>query len=112
MKQYVSWKLKPVEWGFEHPITHDRDKEVTGGKIDFLETQYMNGDNVNIWIIEYDETIVTQEDLILFASAEPLFKLTILTELEVIDFLSVPYNWEVTVQDFIFTDNREVDFLI
>lgn len=105
MKNYVTWTLKPVEWGFEHPITHDRDKTITWWKVNFIETPYMDW-TVNLAIIEYDETIVAYEDLVSFSTEDPAFNLTIVDQTFVDNFLLTNYWSEVTASNFIITDKR------
>ena len=105
MKNYVTWTLKPVEWGFEHPITHDQDQSTTWWAVKFTETPYMQG-NLNIGIIEYDATVTTYDDLVAFAAVEPAFNLTIVDEAFVNSFLTTNYWGEVTASNFVFTDNR------
>lgn len=106
MKQYITWIWKIVNWGIEHPNTHDQDKAQTDWKIDFVQ-YWFEVNNVNLAVIEYDESIVSWEDLIAYANIEPLFNLTIITEEEVNTFLA--NIWDITVKDFVFTDNRPLD---
>lgn len=109
MKQYVTWKLVPVEWGMKHPITHDWDKEYTNNRVDFFETPYSFSDGRNLAIITYDENTITQEELDSYKLIEPLFELTIISESDINTLFLNEYEWLVSVTDFVFLDNRPRD---
>lgn len=107
MKNYITWIWIPVEWWIEHPNTHDQDKTGTGWQISLIETPYEFSDGRNLATIEYNEVIVSQDDLISFANIKPEFDLTIIDEIGANDLLSE--LWDITVVNFHFTDNRIVD---
>lgn len=110
MQNYITWIWKPVEWGIEHPNTHDQDKTVSWDEVNFTETPYFFSDGRNLAYITYNENITSYQDLVDFAAVEPAFELTIIDEIEANLLLSE--LWDVSVTDFVFEDNRPVDFLI
>jgi len=111
MKQYITWKGKPVEWGVEHPNTHDQDKTISGDTINFIQTPYTFIDGRNLAYIEYDENIVTQQNLIDYGLLEPAFELTIISELDANIALGLNYKGLVGVLNFTFIDDRPVDII-
>lgn len=109
MKQYITWLWIPVEWGIEHPNTHDQDKKDTWWEIEFTQTPYQFSDGRNLAIITYDDGIVTYEDLVAYWQIKPEFELHIITEEEANTLLSE--LWDITVSNFEFIDNRPTDLI-
>lgn len=115
VKAYITRIWVPVEWGIEHPNTHDQDDTETSNKVDFFQTPYCHTDGRNIAIITYDDALTSQENLITYSNIKAGFGLDCVTEAEVNTILSTTYwldgesNPFVSVSNFVFTDNRPIE---
>lgn len=108
MKQYVTYKRKKInDHFFADPNTNNGVERETGGVIKLYETPY-EVDGVFIAYIEYDENIVNVQQIEYFKNLDPAFEFTIIDESTVNILLS--QIWDIIVQDFVFTDNRPVEF--
>lgn len=105
MKQYVLWTPIKVEWGYRNPITWDFDQEITWWRVIFTETPYIVWWK-RVWYIEYDNSIISYDDLVSFTSSEPLFHLEISEEAELNSLLISEYTWKVSTTNFVFSDIR------
>lgn len=107
MKHYVTYTRKNINDNFfSDPNTDWAVEKQTQGLITFNETPYeING--VFISLIEYDTSSINLQELEYFRTLDPDFNFTIVEEDEVNKLLST--LWDVSVKDFIFTDNRPID---
>ncbi len=103
------------ENNFQHPNT---DWFANSISIDFIlhETSYSWPKNPilqeYIWILEYPDT-KTNWEIAQYKSDLAKFQMKDKTEVEVNDLLNTRYDWEVTVNNFVFIDNRpSIDELI
>ena len=111
MKKYITWNRKKVNDNYyQDPNTNDRASLESGWVVTFTETPYqLNWTFISV--VEYPDN-TPQEQLDYFMSIDPDFNFTILTEEEANALLQTAYNWEVSVNNFVFTDNRPNNFLI
>jgi len=109
MKKYITWKPKKVNSNLiEHPNTNDRVNKETKWAIIFTETPYQIADGRYISFLEHDWNIV-QAQLDNWKVLDPAFEFTIIDEVEANLLLSE--LWDVSVTDFIFSDNRPTDII-
>jgi len=107
MKQYITWKRKKInDFRYEDPNTNDRVNVETGWITTFFETPYQITDGRFISYVEYPD-ITSVEEVEYFRNLDPDFSFTFIDELEANTLLSE--LWDVTVSDFVFTDNRPQD---
>jgi hypothetical protein len=109
MLRYITWKrVKINDNYFIDPNTNwEFEKATKDSK--FTETPYQLNDWRFISIVEYpNET--TQEQIDLLISAYSAFNFTFITEIEANNLLSE--LWEVSVKDFVFSDNRPINNLL
>ena len=109
MKRYITYKRKQINLNcFQDPNTNNRVEIETNWVTKFTETAYQHTDWRVLSYVEYpDET--TAEQVEYFRLLDPAFEFTFITESQAIDLLNETYGWEVTVSNFIFTDNRTSD---
>jgi len=106
MKRYITYKRKRINDNlFQDPNTNNRVEIETGWMTKFFETSYQHADWRFLAHVEYpDEATVEQVEY--FRLLDPAFEFTFITEQEANTLLQQTYNWDVTVTDFVFTDNR------
>jgi len=104
MKQYITWNRKKVnDFLYEDPNTNNRVSKETNWQTTFNETGFQIADGRFISWVEYPDT-TTQEEITYYLSLEPEFNFNLIDETEANALLSE--LWEVSVNNFIFTDNR------
>ena len=101
MKRYITYKRKEVNWHFLDPNTNNAFEKATINSI-FQETPYQNA-GVFLGVIEYPES-TTQEIIDDMLQKYSEFNFSFIAENEANLFLQT--IWEITVKDYIFTDNR------
>jgi hypothetical protein len=106
MLKYITWRAKKINANLiEHPNTNDRVNLETAWAITFTETPYQIADGRYISFLEHAWNI-TQAQLDHWRTLDPAFEFTIIDETTTNTLLSE--LWDVTVTNFIFTDNRPV----
>lgn len=113
MKNYVFYtNFMRDAFTFETPNTEDRVFKTWRWKITFQETIYWPVENQDdmrmIGIVEYDESIIDEEVLQAFYRQMSMFVMMPVTEEKINNFLQKYYP-EVSVSNFIFTDNRNLE---
>lgn len=106
MQRYITYTRKKESDNFySDPNTNNRVAIETAGYTTFYETCYeYNG--TFLAYVEYGDSF-TDEQVAYFQNLDPAYNFTFLTEEEANTFLS--NLWDVSVKDFIFTDNRPLD---
>ena len=112
MKQYITWiNHKKNTNNFQHPNTNWFADSIDSDFI-FHETQYTWPKNPvlqeYVWTLEYPDT-KTNWEIAQYKSWLSKFQLKDKTEVEINALLNTRYAWDVTVTDFVFTDNRPMD---
>jgi len=115
MKTYCTWiNNEKNSKCFTHPNT-DWFANSIDERFTFQETQYSWAKNPAlteyIWILEYPDDMPNQ-DIAKYKNDLKNYKIKDKTEKHINDLLLEWYNWEVTVLDFIFTDNRPTDNIL
>ena len=96
--KYITWKQITVN---ENKIIHPNTENFWEYNWDciFQETWFTDWNWTYIWILESETIPSTPFD----------FNITEKTETEINTLLNTWYNWDVTVDNYIFTDNRKLD---
>lgn len=106
MKKYITWKEKKINDNlYQHPNTDDMVNKNTNWEIKFFETPYKIADGRYVSYIEHAWTI-PQARLDQYRTFDPAFEFTIIDEATANSLLS--QLGDVTVSNFVFTDNRPV----
>lgn len=106
MKRYITYTRKKINDNYyQDPNTNNRVKKETNWVTKFFETPYEFG-----WVflayVEYPNK-TTIEEIEYFRNLDKDFNFTFIMEEEVnILLLKI---WDISVKDFVFTDNREFE---
>jgi hypothetical protein len=107
MKKYITWKPKKInDYLYEHPNTNDRVQTETSWAIIFTETSFQIDDGRYISLVEHADDM-PQSEIDHWRELDTAYEFTIIDETTANTLISE--LWDVTVSNFIFTDNRPVD---
>jgi len=106
MQRYITYKrVKENEFKYNDPNTDWKFEEATNDSV-FNESPYLLVDGRFVCDVIYPDN-TTQEQIDWLIIANSSFEFTFITEEEANSLLSE--LWDVTVNNFIFTDNREIE---
>lgn len=106
MRKYITYTRKKINDNYyQDPNTNNIVEEATGWITKFTETAYdYNG--VFIAYVEFP-TDTSDEQIEYFRTLDSDFNFTFVTEEEA--NIHLANIWDITVEDFVFTDNRPED---
>ena len=108
MKRYITNTRKKINDNYyQDPNTNGIVEDATSWVTVFTETKYeLNW--VFLWIVEYPDD--SSDELVeYFRVFDEAFSFTFITEEKANEMLSE--IWDISVSDFVFTDNRPVDVI-
>lgn len=107
MQKIITWKAKKInDYLYEHPNTNDRVQTETSWAITFTETNFQIADGRYISLVQHADNM-SQESIDYWRELDPAYEFTIIDEATANSLLAE--LWDVTISNFIFTDNRPVD---